>query len=191
MLKKNLPLIVALALPVVFIGILALVVLLPSARLNPRNDFVYVNYEEANSKGNRYVPVVYRNEYRVEGEKLVRVPLAAGANRGAADNSIAMPGSEVEYVDAPTLYHYSVTDDVTHEISFEDAQKLALTAGPSSPDGFIVKYEYNSDGIFELFGSDGGSGYVLIKGSARKSLPGMSNANDYYYGGFELIGWVK
>jgi hypothetical protein len=99
---------------------------------------------------------------------------------------------DIELRDAPKLYYYSVTENTSREISLEDAQKLILVAGPSSPDGYNVKYEYNNDGIFELFGGSRDSGYVITKGAGRKNLSGMDTIENYYGGEeFLLIGWVN
>ncbi len=185
MLKKHLPLIVAIALPIIFIGILALVIAVPSMRINPQHDFVYVDKYERDA--NPYMVVTYKNEYVLKDGKLELYPL-----NSRFDELSGIDKESREYRDAPKLYYYSVAENTSREISFADAQQLALVAGPSSPDGYTVKYEYNSDGVFELFGSDSGSEYVIAKGNARKTLTGMpSDAN--YYGGYDftLIGWVN
>lgn len=187
MLKKHLPLVVAIALPIVFIGILAAAIMLPSMRMNPQHDFVYVDHSDMDKFS--YEPIYFRNKYAVEGEKIVRVPLEV-PQRAQAD-SLAIP-SGYRYEDAPTLYYYSIRENTSREISFEEAQVLTVAAGPSSPDGYNVSFEYSSDGIFELFGSGSDSGYVISKGAARKSLTGMSVDQNGYGGyNFELIGWVK
>ncbi len=191
MLKKHLPLIVAIALPIIFIGILALVIAVPSMRISPQHDFIYIDMQEKNARsmGYPYAYIQYRYEYAIEGGKLTRLPL--NGRQGADFREFPPPNEQVEYVDAPTLYYYSVTENTSREISFADAEKLSLVSGPSSPDGYNVSYEYNSDGVFELFGSDNNSGYVITKGTGRKMLTGMPSNQDYYGGSFTLIGWVN
>jgi hypothetical protein len=189
MLKKHLPLVVAIALPIAFIGILAVAIMLPSMRMNPQHDFVYVDRNSVDKHS--YEPIYFRNEYAVEGDRIVRRPLNVPQQNQALPGGYPYEG--YRYEDAPTLYYYSVQDDTTREISFEEAEALAVTPGPSSPDGYTVSYEYNSDGIFELFGSSGSnSGYVITKGTARRSLTGMvTDPNGYGGYDFQLIGWIK
>lgn len=185
MIKKHLPLIVAIALPIIFIGILAIAILVPSMRMNPQHDFVYVDKYERDA--NPYMVVTYKNDYVLKDGKIELYPLNT-----PFDELSGIPKESREYRDAPKLYYYSVAENTSREISFADAQGLSLVPGPSSPDGYTVKYEYNSDGVFELFGSDSGSEYVITKGAARKTLTGMPfDAN--YYGGYEfiLLGWVN
>lgn len=197
MIKKHLPLIVAIALPIIFIGILALVIAVPSMRISPQHDFIYIDKQELNSKSMAYpyVPTYYKNVYEIEEGKLVLKPLGIQPDgiRVMPDGSriYPVPGEQVEYIDAPKLYYYSVDENTSREISFADAQGLSLVPGPSSPDGYNVSYEYNSDGIFELFGSDSNSGYVITKGTGRKTLTGMPSDQNYYGGSFTLIGWVN
>ena len=189
MIKKHLPLIVAIALPIIFIGILAAAILIPSMRMNPQHDFVYFDYMESNAKAYPYAPVVFKNEYYVLDGKIAKRPLNAGV---AVNQGMPAPGETYEYREAPTLLYYSMADQASREISYEDALKLSLVAGPSSPDGYTVKFEYNNDGIFELFGSDTGSEYVITKGAGKKILGGIVNDKPYY-GGSEItvVGWVN
>lgn len=182
MIKKHLPLVVAIALPIIFIGVLALAITLPSRSINLQHDFVYVN---ADMEKYPYGSVAYRNEYAIENGKIVKKPIVTELEASEAK----LRG--ITYDDAPQLYHYSVREQASREIAFEEAQKLALVPGPSSPDGYTVEYEYNNDGIFEIFGSgNDDSGYVISKGNARKSLSGIATNNMYYNGYmFQIIGW--
>jgi hypothetical protein len=124
----------------------------------------------------------------IEGGKIQTKPVSFGTESGFRPVSIP---DDVVMVDAPKLYLYSVREEASREISFEDTQILEWVAGPASPDGYTVTYEYNDNGIFGLFGSETNSGYVISKGAARKNLPGITSNNYYYGGGFQLIGWAK
>jgi hypothetical protein len=185
MIKKHLPLIVAIALPIIFIGILAVAILLPSMKINPQHDFVYTDARERNEYP--YKVIQYKNDYVLKEGKVTLRPL-----NSKYDDITGLMKQDIELRDAPKLYYYSVTENTSREISLEDAQKLILVAGPSSPDGYNVKYEYNNDGIFELFGGSRDSGYVITKGAGRKNLSGMDTIENYYGGEeFLLIGWVN
>ncbi len=173
--NKHLPLIIAILLPLIFIGAVALAVLLPSFSVKPTHNFVYVfqntDYYAYNNE--------YKSTYEVKEGKIVKVALTP------RDNVVPLR-------DIPKLYFYDVNLDSSHEISFENAQKFSYDAGPSSPDGYVVTYDYSHDGIFEIFGSNGRNGYVVSKGNAKKNLPGIVGENGYsYYGNFRLVGWVK
>jgi hypothetical protein len=90
---------------------------------------------------------------------------------------------------APKLYVYDITTNTVKQITLEEAQQYVVDPGPSSPDGYQVQYNYNSNGIFDLFaGGSRRSGYVISKGSTSKSLPGMTS--DSYYGSYSFIGWI-
>jgi hypothetical protein len=174
--NKNLPLIIGIALPVLFIGIVSIILFLPSLFIRPQHNFIY-------SSNNDYYSYnqAYRNSYAVENGRLIMEPLPVQA------------GVVYTYkADAPDLFLYDVKSDSSHLIEYSEARRWNLDPGPSSPDGYTVKYEYGHDGIFELFGSDGrDNGYFISKGSGSKKLRGLGNNGYYDSGNFKLIGWVK
>lgn len=175
------PLIIAISLPIVFIVILALTVFVPAASINPQYDFIYTTEQDRYSYAKE---TVYENRYQVTDGKLTQV--SVNLNRSEDERVLA----RTEFREAPTLYRYDVKEDSSKEITFEEAQALDIDRGPSSPEGYTVKYEYNSDGIFELFGSNRGSGFYMVKGSGKKQLPGL--VGDRYYGDqINVIGWIK
>ncbi len=172
---KNLPLIIGIALPVLFIIIISIVIFAPSYFINPTHNFVYILENDRYG----YNPG-YLNTYDVEGDHVALIPTPLQQNNPKLG-------------DAPKLYMYDVKTDTSHEISFEEAKKLTLDPGPSSPDGYSVGYLYNHDGIFELFGSNGNnSGFFITKGNGKKKITSLSGDRYYsYQGNFKLIGWVK
>lgn len=93
-----------------------------------------------------------------------------------------------------TFYNYNVLDNTSHTITADQLKTYKLDLGPSSPDGYIVRYEYVNSGIFELFGSGSRSenGWYIEKDSARKRLTGIpEDSYQYYQGNFQLIGWIQ
>ncbi|MEK7095495.1 MAG: hypothetical protein AAB917_02440 [Patescibacteria group bacterium] len=178
--KKNLPLVIGIVLPIIFIIIISLVIFLPKASLKPLHNFIY----SAETPYYSYNNGPYKNTYKIESGRLITqaLPINPEYNKNI-----------VFKADNPPLYLYDVKNESAHEITLEEAQRYILDPGPSSPDGYSVGYSYGHDGIFEIFGSDGNdNGYYVSKGNAKRKLPGLTNGTRYSYdGNFKLIGWVK
>ncbi len=182
--KKNIPLIVGIALPIVFIIIISLSIYIPTLYVNPEHNFIYSmndNYYSNNS---------YKNTYKITDGKIHTEQTLTAKNNGMIDSKTAI----IYMGENPPLYLYDVKTNSSHEITLEEAEKYNLDPGPSSPDGYNIDYGYNNNGIFELFGSSrNGNGFYVYKGNSKKMLTGLSNSKSYYYGAgyFNLIGWVK
>jgi hypothetical protein len=167
---NNLVFAVGIALPILLIGALFAVIYLPSLNVKPAYDFVY------SSEGEYYGPYrQYKNSYEVKGGRLV-----------IRENSF--PEDAVPYEDAPRLYRYTVADDTVREISFEETAQFSLEPGPSSPDGYIVSYEYRGSGSFFPFGGSSSGGYFVKKDNASKRLTAMSR--DQFDRNMTFLGWV-
>lgn len=170
--QKNLPLIVGIALPIVFIIILVIAVALPPMFIKPQYDFLY-------TIGTNYYDNVYSNAYKVVDGRLTLKPVIINATNP--------PARVIQ--DAPPLYQYKVKSNTAHNISLEDAQKLILDVGPSSPEGYTVSYKYGNGGMFDLFGGNNNSyGFYISNGSSGKRLTGITSRDSY---NFALIGWIK
>jgi len=172
--NKNLPLIIGIALPILFIVVLSVVIFAPSLFVNPAHNFIY------SSGDGYYGDDYYQNTYKVVSGRIVLDPVPP---RYATD---------VKRKEAPPLYLYDVTTDSSHQITLAEAAQYAVEAGPSSPDGYTVSYDYGHNGIFELFGSDSSNrGYFVSKDSKKRKLNGLTTADRYSGSGFKLIGWIK
>ena len=132
--KKNLPLIIGLALPILFIIIIAIVVYLPSNFVNPQHNFIY--------KEQSYDS--YRNDVVIVGDKVSLAPTNITEKGIVAD-----PYLQVK--DYPKIYLYDFSKNASYEISLEEAQKFSVAKGPSSPDGYSIERNYNHRGIFKIF----------------------------------------
>jgi hypothetical protein len=175
--KKHIPLLIGISLPVLFILVISAVIYLPVLSIKPQHDFIYVAQNE-------YAPYDQASKYiyDIKDGKVITKP-----------NTKKFP-EQILLNEPPKLYMYDINTDTSHEISLADAQKLSVDPGPSSPDGYMVEYKYGHDGIFELFGSDNGSnGYYVSKDNGSKKLKGIVNFNGYwgYNEGFKIIGWIK
>ncbi len=174
--KKNIPLIIGIALPIIFIVVISAVIFLPSLFVAPAHNFLYSTDETVyyNSETR------YKNTYQVIDGRIILVPASLTPNA-------------IIKGDMPPLYLYDVKAGASHEITFADTQRYALDPGPSSPDGYTLSYQYVNDGMFDLLGSNGNqNGYYVSKGNARKRLDGLTTVtNGYYQGDFSLVGWVR
>ena len=173
--KKNFPLAVGVLLPLVVVLALVVAVFVPALLANPQYDFLFTN------EGYDYNRV-YRFTYQVADGRIALKPVEL--HLGEYDHSV------IE--ERPTLFRYSAHDGAVHEVSFADAESLALDPGPSSPDGYIVEYGASRGGGFFLFyDSRDSSGYYITKGGARKKVPAIPSQGGYGYGQPKFIGWVK
>ncbi|MFA7302489.1 MAG: hypothetical protein WC030_01955 [Candidatus Paceibacterota bacterium] len=172
--NKNLPLIIGIALPLIFIIVLSVAIFAPAFFVTPAHNFIY------SSDRGYYGGEYYQNAYTVVDGRIVLDPIPQRS------------GTDLERKVAPPLYLYDVETDAAHEITLAEAATYTVVVGPSSPDGYTVSYEYGHNGIFELFGSDSGNtGYFVAKDSKKKKLSGLTTADRYSGDGFKLIGWIK
>ena len=163
--RKNVPLIVALSIPVLMIALIAISIYFPALFVSPKFDFVY-------STDNEYCRFL---KYSVKVGKIIE-----NEKQPANENNICRDSRD------PRLYYYDVTRKISREITFEEAQKLTLDNAFQSPDGFEV---VSGDRSFDVFFIGGSSYYdkYLKKGSYSRKL----NIPHNYYYDFRLIGWVK
>jgi hypothetical protein len=173
--KKNLPLLIGLALPIVFIVVISLVIYIPSFLVRPAHNFLYTTEDASNSYG-----TYYEHEYKVSDRHLVTEAVSH-----QSDMDTKMP-----HKDVPTLYLYDVHTNTSHEISPDVASTYTLDPGPASSDGYTVTYQYTSGGFF-LFESRGQSGYVISNGKGSKKLTGFSGQRYYGSQDMNFIGWVE
>jgi len=167
--KKNISLIIGIAIPIFMIFLIIVSIYLPSLFAPaPRFDFLYVT-------GDNYHG---RYQYVVENGKLTK--------------------REVKYPEHYTprvirLFVYDVSANEDREVSFEEAQKLKLDDSAKSPDGYEVVYGRREYGFFPLFFS-GSIDYnvMYLKGhntSKKLNLRSLSNGR-YYYRNRRFLGWI-
>lgn len=168
--KKNITLIVGIAIPIFMIVLIAVSIYLPSLFAPvPKFNFLYVT--EDNYGQNR--------QYGVENGVLLRY--------------------EVKYSEHYTpkearLFIHNVLGNADQEVSFEEAQKLKLDARLKSPDGYEVVYGSGESGFFPFFFS-GGYDYntMYLKGHNTSKKLDLQSSNDgrYYYRGRHFLGWIR
>ena len=168
--KKNVSLIIGIAIPIFMIFLIAVSIYLPSLFAPaPQYNFLYVT-EDSYGRG---------RQYGVENGVLVKY--------------------EVKYPEhytprAARLFIHDVSSNTDQEVSFEEAQKLKLDANVKSPDGYEVVYGSGEHGFFPFFFS-GGYDYntMYLKGHNTSKKLELQSANDerYYYRNRRFLGWVR
>ena len=170
--KKNVSLIVGIAIPILMIFLVAISIYLPALLAPaPRFNFLYV-IDDNHPQGCQYVM-----ENSVLKKREIKHPQ--------------------DYTpEVARLFVHDVSADESKEISFEEAQKLKLDANAKSLDGYEVVYGNADDGLFPLFFSGGYDDYntMYLKGhNASKKLNLQHSINDYYRyrNGARFLGWVR
>jgi hypothetical protein len=172
--NKNLPLVIGILIPILFILVFAGFVYIPRVFIEPGYDFIYTTrYRGYNNE-------CLDSSYRVIDEK-IEMEQAKCLN---IKQDVNYENSEI--------YLYDIENNISKLISYEEAETLKLISGPSSPDGYVIEYKNRNSGIFELFGdSSNERGYYIGDGNNWEKLIGIPNDRYYYNNDFELIGWVK
>ncbi len=161
--KKNVPLIVALTIPLMMVVIIAVSIYLPSLFVKPTTNFIY-------SLGGDYYS---QHRYAVKEGRVAQIDVKYPENNYSPTN----------YKD-PRIYYHDIVSNTTREISLEEAQSFLLDDRNVSIDGFqIVSGSHGGD----IFFYDYSSRYkrYIKKGSFSKKL-NLDNDETYY---FQFLGW--
>jgi hypothetical protein len=160
--KKNLPLVVALGIPVVLTAVIALAVYLPGFGPEPGYDFVY-------AVRNYYGPGPI---YDVVEGKVIERP------------ALDYPEGEMRYPGpAAQLYYYDVESKISKNLTLQESQAHSLETSRTSPDGYVVENGGGS-GIFPFYESGNYYDQYLV-GNNRRLKTTISDYN------FEFLGWVR
>ena len=163
---KNVPLIIALSIPVLMVTLIAVSIYLPTMFVKPQFDFIY-------STDDGYC---HYRKYLVINSKIIEEE-----NQKPTENNVCKHDRN------PRLYYYDIQLNTPKEITLEEAQKFFIDNRAQSPDGFEI---VSGDRSFDIFFFSGSSYYdkYLKKGTYTRKL---NTPHDYYYYDFRLIGWVK
>lgn len=173
--KKNFVILLAFALPIIFIAIIALSTYLPSLFLSTDYNFIYSSCDNTRyylSECDSYL----QRRYLVEDNKL-------------------FVNTNNEYVKCKNctdrIFLHNTEKNESREITVEEAQTFTLNSLLTSPDGITVSSYYNRGAGFFLFDAGSSYGYYLTKGKSRSKLNFINQDNQYYYeDNFQFIGWV-
>lgn len=171
--KKNLPLLAALAIPLLMVLGLVAAVYLPSLGKSPNYNFLYVS-----GSGVAY-PGYQDYVYLVKDGRLAK----------QAQTPNDFPYYKAQAAETQ-LYVYDVKAGSSREISYEDAAKLSLDPTNESPDGYQVARGGYAGG-FLFF--DGRSDYEhwYLKGHNRSRQLNLKLVGNTYYDNFKFLGWIK
>ena len=174
--KKNLPLYIALAVPVLMIILVAAFIYLPGIGQKPKYNFVYMS-------GNNIYDYGYSSYgYSVQNGHVIYTPQPA-------TNSPAVPPQSQT---PPQFYLYDTAKNQATELTLQQAQGYNLDPTNTSSDGYTIQ-QGNGGGSDLFFGgtpSDYNSWF--IKGHNRSwklNLKMVSSTYNYY--NFRFLGWVK
>ncbi len=169
--KKNIPLIIALCIPVLMILVLAAVIYLPGLGKKPAHNFIYMTGDNYYNYG--------QSKYLVSDGYIRENPSAT-----------ITPALYYKPVASDSrLFLYNVTTNIATELNIQQASQYRLDPSQASADGYKVE-RGNSNGDF-LFGSGGGDyNSWFIKGHNRSTKLNLKlNSTDYY--NMQFLGWVE
>lgn len=171
-------------LPIILIVGLALTVYIPSLLLSTKYNFVYtscsnrVNYEPYNCES------YLQKRYSVIDDKITvnTVDMTMGLDNKKSD---------INQNYTSRIFLHDTEKNESREITFEEAQDLALSSLITSPDGVAVSSGYSGGSSFIFGGSSSSYGYYLTKGKRRQKLNLINNTDEYYsQNNIHFIGWV-
>ncbi len=169
--KKNIPLIVALSIPVSMIVLTAVSIYLPSMFAKPKIDFVY-------SSGGDYCN---QNRYSVRNGKIIEIEIKKPPEPSSCP---AAP--------QPRIFYYDVTRDVSREITLEEANRFFIEDTFQSRDGFEIVTGGGDGGFFFGGSSSYGNRYLKRGGFSKKlNLNGAGSTTYYNYYDYRFLGWIK
>ncbi len=169
--RKNISLIVGLAIPLLMIVLVALSIYLPNLFAPaPRCNFLYVTGE------NGYQGAQYTVEHGTLTKHDVKYP-------------------EHSTPAVVRLFVHDVSSNESREVSVEAAQQLRLDPSLKSPDVYEVAYGNGDSGFFPLFFS-GAPDYnaVYLKGhnaGKKMNVQSLNNARYDYRDRAQFLGWIR
>lgn len=193
--KENLPVIVAVALPILLVVCIAILAMLPNLGPKPQYDFLFT---QSNSRA--YYPSnggceVFANYFAIENvdgqEKLVKKPYTVSVfdKPDFAEPCTGYP--QIADRDVADLFIYHMENGTTRAITFEEASQLVVRGKLISPDGYTVAKRYMNRGILDIFGGNNSGIYASKKNRHTKLEIDQFSQTNYYDRDFVFIGWVE
>lgn len=178
--KKNLPLLLGLAIPVLMIIFVAASIYLPGVFVKPTHNFIYTTELDTYT----------HPHYQVDGTTLTLK--CAEVPPYTPDPSFKLTPCTAE--NAGKLFLEDVAANRSSEISYAEAQKLILDSNTQSSDGYQI-VSGGSRGVvpFIFEGGDTTGGGIYIKGhsvSKKLNIQSGLRTDNYSSPGFLFLGWV-
>ena len=185
--KNQLLIVVAFLLPMIFLGVVLTVSVIPSATLTTDYDFLYATCSDGSGPYNYNCRSYLANRYSVRNGRLVEQPVPAELD----SDQDSIPDVLENY--RTRLFIHDTQTNQSREINQQDAERLQLLDLLTSPDGVAVEWDRSGgDDFFFIFGSRSNYGYYLTKGNAKQRLELINDANRYYYGNdLHFLGWLQ
>lgn len=184
--KKQLIILVAFLLPLVFVGVVLVVSIIPSATLSTEYNFIYATCNDGSQPYSYYCRPFLANSFGIEGGRIVEKVVPAELD----SNQNNVPDIQENY--RTRLFIHDTSANQSREINTAEAQQLVLSDLLTSPDGVAVEWEFvGGNDFFFVFGGRSTYGYYLTRGNARQKLDLISDTDRYYYQDNMLfLGWV-
>ncbi|MFA6584724.1 MAG: hypothetical protein WCS77_10540 [Elusimicrobiaceae bacterium] len=176
--KRNISLVIGLAIPIVMILLVAGSIYLPGLFTKPHVNFLYAS---GNDSSDSYY---YSNgqQYAVRSNTLIETPIRQHENT----DQLPVPMDT-------KLYIYDVAKNEAREISFEEAKNLNLDSNIISPDGFEFVCGSRDYGFFPLFGGPHGDyrdRYLKGHNVSRKLNLQLNSSNTRRNNPY-FLGWIE
>lgn len=178
--KDNLTLLLALAIPIVFILILVGYLYITPLIFKPKTNFIYYFNQS-------------RNVNRSYAYNIINGKLDAQANYSSYSSSSQTDQTEPQpnYI-FPEIYLYDVQTNESKVITLNEAKLHNYIKGDFSPDGFeVIDGSDSSGGGLFYSGSSRYDEFFLKKNGYSKKINVSTDNNNNSYYNFELIGWIK
>lgn len=169
--KRNIPLIVGIAIPIAMILFVAGSIYLPALFAQPKYNFLY-----SIGDGDYYPGQLYS----VRDGRLVKneFPSSTAPN--------GPPTRDVKF------YVHDVAKNESTETPFDGAQRLKLDISITSPDGFEINTGSRDGGFFPFFYSNRDYYSMYLIGNNISKKLNVRWSGNYPYGsyGFRFLGWI-
>jgi len=184
--NRQLLIVVAFILPLLFVIVVLAVSVIPSATLTTGYDFLYATCQDGSPPYSYYCRPYLDNRLYVDDGALMEreVPPELDSDRDGI--------TDVQENYRVRLFLHDTTLNRSQEIGFDEAAGLQLLDRLTSPDDVAVEWETRGgNDFFFIFGNDYRAGYYLTRGNARQRLELINDADRYYYpNGVLFLGWV-
>lgn len=188
-LRQNLPVIIAISLPILLVVFIALLTMLPNLGPKPQYDFLFIK-QPTRSHYEASSCVVYSHYYDIENGTLIKKPYTVSVFDKKEVAEPCYGYSQIRQEEVPELYIYRTLHGTVYPITFEQARLLKVRGETISPDGYTVTKRMINRGILELFGGGGDGIFISKKNQHIKINVGDPEVSSYYGDEFNFIAWT-